>query len=186
MKFDFVERCLTPKVVIVGILLLLTSWIYPPWIHYSSYSKTSHVGWYFIFDTYQGGADVRGIDFGRLFLLNVIILATVGLIAFGMSQASFRKWAIRITFYTLILSFVAGMVFGGWVLFHRAKPASGLENAPLDPLAATPPQTSQAVLDPSPGREVEQPFPAPFDPDAYLNSKQTEFMSQSPPRLTQW
>jgi hypothetical protein len=36
----FVDRCVTARtVVVVTILLLVASWIYPPWIHYGRYRE---------------------------------------------------------------------------------------------------------------------------------------------------
>jgi len=62
---DFVDRHLTAKtVLVVTILLLVSSWIYPPWIYGYSRGRPSH-GWFFVFDTTHEFA--MSIDFGRLY-----------------------------------------------------------------------------------------------------------------------
>jgi hypothetical protein len=106
----FVDRHLTTKTVVVfTILLLLASWIYPPWI-VGSYRNVLH-GWCFVFDTTR--ATAMRVDFGRLFLIDAIIAATGGLIAWTVSENSgARHMAVRLVFYALLgASFAALLGF---------------------------------------------------------------------------
>jgi hypothetical protein len=137
---DFVDRHLTTRAVIaVTILLLLASWIYPPWI-IGSGRYVSH-GWFFVFDTTRGV--VMRVDFGRLFLIDGIILAAGGLLAWTFFQNSTgRRVAVRIVFYTLIVAPIAGLIlFLGAVLiktvqYDMAKRAAG-QTRRFDPSTAT-------------------------------------------------
>src|SRR6266550_4195585 len=55
---SFVERQLTPKTVVaMTVLLLVASWIYPPWV----LNARSH-GWFFVFDTTHNL--IMQVDFG--------------------------------------------------------------------------------------------------------------------------
>jgi hypothetical protein len=77
----FVDRHLTTRTIIAAtILVLLTSWIYPPWI-LGSYRNVSH-GWFFVFDTTRETA--MRVDFGRLLLLDAIIVTVGGILAWAV------------------------------------------------------------------------------------------------------
>jgi Sel1 repeat-containing protein len=95
----FAARCVTPtSIIIVATLLLLASWIYPPWVGYGRYS--SH-DWTFIFDTHTGS---MRIDVIRLLLIDLIIAVPAGLIAYGLSQSSTVKIVVvKIVAFALIL-----------------------------------------------------------------------------------
>jgi hypothetical protein len=102
----FVDRHLTTKAVLVfTILLLLASWIYPPWI-VGSYRNVSH-GWFFVFDTTRDTA--MRVDFGRLLLIDAIIAAIGGLLAWAVFSSSTARHAIvRLAFYAVfVLPFIA-------------------------------------------------------------------------------
>jgi len=89
------DRRLTARtVVVVTILLLVASWIYPPWIIGSGRS-VSH-GWFFVFDTTS--ETVQRVDFGRLFLIDGIILAAGGLLAWAAfhNSKALRKIEFKI------------------------------------------------------------------------------------------
>jgi len=98
---DFIDRHLTAKAVIaVTILLLLGSWIYPPWI-LGSYRNVSH-GWFFVFDTTRETA--MRVDFGRLLLIDAILAAIGGLVAWAVShQSTARRVAVRLALYALFV-----------------------------------------------------------------------------------
>src|SRR5437016_3769986 len=65
---DFIERHLTANaIVIVAVLLLVASWVYPPWVRYGRYPEHD---WYFIFSTRTGS---MRIDLARLLLIDLII-----------------------------------------------------------------------------------------------------------------
>jgi hypothetical protein len=113
---DFVDRHLTAKtVVVVTILLLVASWIYPPWIYGYSRGKASH-GWFFVFDTTREFA--MSIDFGRLLLIDGILAAAGGLLAWAAfhSSKTFRK-AIHITVYSLLaMPLIATLCLGAFLV----------------------------------------------------------------------
>ena len=98
---DFIDRHLTTKVVLaVTVLLIVASWIYPPWI-LGSYRNVSH-GWVFVFDTTR--ATAMRVDFGRLFLIDAVIAAAGGLLAWAVShQSTARRVAVRLAFYALFV-----------------------------------------------------------------------------------
>jgi hypothetical protein len=91
-----IERCLSPRVIIIAtVLLVLISWIYPPWFRYERSRKifgtpnVSH-GWFFVFDTKQreGGDEriVMSIDFERLLLIDGILAVGGGLLAYALTR----------------------------------------------------------------------------------------------------
>jgi hypothetical protein len=101
-----VDRQLTTKRLFAGtVLLLIASWIYPPWI----LNGRSH-GWFLVFDTTQ--SLVMQIDFGRLLLIDAVIAAAGGLLAW----AAFHNWtffrvAFHLSVYSLLIAPVIAVVF---------------------------------------------------------------------------
>jgi hypothetical protein len=97
----FVDRLFTTKAVLIGTgLLLVASWIYPPWI-VGSYRNVSH-GWFFIFDTTRETA--MRVDFGRLLLIDAVIVAVGGLFAWAIfSDSTARRVIVRLAFYALLI-----------------------------------------------------------------------------------
>jgi hypothetical protein len=118
----FVDRHFTTKTVIaLTILLLLASWIYPPWI-LGSYRNVSR-GWFFVFDTTRGTA--MRVDFGRLFLIDVVIAATGGLLAWAVfANSTARRVTVRFAFYTLIILPLIGVVCLGAVVLGNIQKRS--------------------------------------------------------------
>jgi hypothetical protein len=100
---DFVDRQLTANKLLAGtVLLLIASWIYPPWI----VNARSHA-WFFVFDTSQN-LEMR-VDFGRLFLIDAIIAAAGGL----LTWAAFHNWTpLRVTVRLAVYSLLAGSLIG--------------------------------------------------------------------------
>jgi hypothetical protein len=114
----FVDRHLTTKAVLaVTVLLVVASWIYPPWI-IGSGRYVSH-GWFFVFDTTS--QTVQRVDFGRLFLIDGIILAVGGLLAWAVfHDSTSRRAIVRIAFYTLIVAPIAALIlFAGAALIKN-------------------------------------------------------------------
>ena len=103
---SLVDRQLTTKRLFAGtVLLLIASWIYPPWI----LDGRSH-GWCLVFDTTQ--SLVMQIDFGRLLLIDAIIAAAGGLLAWAV----FHNWtlfrvAAHLSVYALLIAPVVAVVF---------------------------------------------------------------------------
>jgi hypothetical protein len=116
---NFIDEHLTTKaVVVVTVLLLLASWIYPPWI-IGSGRYVSH-GWFFVFDT--TGETAMRVDFGRLFLIDAIIAAAGGLLAwavFGNSTA--RRVTVRLFFYGLIVLWLIAIAWIGAVAIGNVQ-----------------------------------------------------------------
>jgi hypothetical protein len=88
-----------PRAVLVfTVLLLLASWTYPPWIHFlrrPGYQRPQVPnGWFYVFDAEQGEpANLRSqlvmqIDFGRLILIDMVIVAGGALLFFTASRKS--------------------------------------------------------------------------------------------------
>jgi GYF domain 2 len=109
----FIDRNLTNRRLLAGtVLLLIASWIYPPWI----INGRSH-GWFFVFDTTQS-FDMR-VDFGRLFLIDAIITAVGGLLAW----AAFHNWtpirmAVHVILYSLLIGPLIAVICLGTFLIH--------------------------------------------------------------------
>ena len=110
-----VDRELTTKRLVAGtVMLLIASWIYPPWI-----LDGRSCGWFLVFDTTD--SLVMQIDFGRLLLIDAIIAAAGGLLAW----AAFHKWtlfrvAAHLSVYALLIAPVVAVVFlVGFVLERR-------------------------------------------------------------------
>jgi len=77
-------------IVVVAVLLLVASWIYPPWVRYPEHD------WHFIFDTNTGA---MRIDVERLVLIDLIIAAPLGLFAWAISgNSATRRTAFRVAF----------------------------------------------------------------------------------------
>ncbi len=101
-----VDRELTTKRLVAGtVMLLIASWIYPPWI----LDGRSH-GWFLVFDTTE--SLVMQIDFGRLLLIDAIIAAAGGLLAW----ATFHNWtffrvAAHLSVYALLIAPIVAVVF---------------------------------------------------------------------------
>jgi hypothetical protein len=109
-------RCKEQFVVWIALTLLIASWLYPPWEHYNPHTRgvkadiggvfkpwapspphrqgvsAQHPhGWYFIFDTKQTETNtdelVMRVDFGRLMLLDGVIVAVAGGVLFTIRQS---------------------------------------------------------------------------------------------------
>ena len=117
----------------LAIALLIASWLYPPWVHYNPHVKGSSAthphGWFFIFDTQQGERRdnelVMHVDFGRLGLVDAIIVVVIGATVWMSS-----RWNIRPAI--AVASLVGGgLIFAivgiGWSLVH-----AGIEQAKLE------------------------------------------------------
>lgn len=92
------ERLLTPRrVLVAACLLLIASWAYPPGFE----RESRHVsrGWFFLFDT---DSDMQ-VDFPRLILLDAIIAAGAGMVAWSVSgSSSSRGTVVRLAFYLMV------------------------------------------------------------------------------------
>ena len=111
----FVDRQLTAKRLCgATVLLLIASWLYPPWI----VNDDSH-HWFWVFDTSQNLK--MHVDFGRLFLIDAIIAAAGGL----FSWAAFHnlrplRAMVRFAVYSLLLApFMAALCFGAFLIQDR-------------------------------------------------------------------
>jgi hypothetical protein len=116
---DFVDRHLTARtVVVVTILLLVASWIYPPWI-IGSGRYVSH-GWFFVFDTNREIA--MRVDFGRLFLIDGIIAVVGGGLGWViLRNGNVRTLFSRILLYSLVAVPVIALIWGSAYLIQDAK-----------------------------------------------------------------
>jgi hypothetical protein len=118
---NFIERLLTPTtIVVITVLLLVASWVYPPWVSYGRYP--SH-DWYFIFDTSTGS---MRIDLARLLLIDLIIAVPGGLLAWTISRSSAaRRMTARIVFYSIAVLVLApptvAIVSGGTLLIQNVQ-----------------------------------------------------------------
>jgi len=100
--------------VVVTILLLVASWVYPPGFHYRDHSH----GWFFLFDT----RSVMRVDFGRLILLDAIVVTIGGGFAWAVSRNSpFRNTVIRLAFYSLVAVPVIALIWGSAFLIQDAN-----------------------------------------------------------------
>ncbi len=152
---NFIERLLTPTtIVVITVLLLVASWVYPPWVSYGRYP--SH-DWYFIFDTSTGS---MRIDLARLLLIDLIIAVPGGLLAWTISRSSAaRRMTARIVFYSIAVLVLApptvAIVWGGTLLIQNVQRDAAnraTETKHFDPATVTPSET-------------------PFDPDKFLAAK---------------
>jgi len=118
---DFVERLLSPTaIVVLAVLLLVASWVYPPWVTYGRYA--SH-DWYFTFSTHTGS---MRIDLVRLLLIDLIIAVPSGLLAWAISRnPAARRRGARIVFYAIVVLVLAGatvaVVWSGAVLTQKIQ-----------------------------------------------------------------
>ena len=148
------ERLLTPRVVlVVACLLLIASWAYPPGFE----RESRHVsrGWFFLFDT---DSDMQ-VDFPRLILLDAIIAAGAGMVAWSVSgSSSSRGTVVRLTFYLMVGVPVLAVAGGTALVCVWAFPqAEAWTNQPAAP--AVRPQ-----FDPTKPLEiVETPMASPYD-----------------------
>ena len=148
------ERLLTPRVVlVVACLLLIASWAYPPGFE----RESRHVsrGWFFLFDT---DSDMQ-VDFPRLILLDAIIAAGAGMVAWSVSgSSSSRGTVVRLTFYLMVGVPVLAVAGGTALVCVWAFPqAEAWTNQPAAP--AVRPQ-----FDPTkPFEIVETPMASPYD-----------------------
>jgi len=108
----FIDRRLTTRaVVVVTVLLLAASWVYPPGFHYRNHSHC----WFFLFDT----DNVMRVDFGRLILLDAIFVAVGGGFAWAVSGNSpFRNMVIRLAFYSLVFAPAIALISGSAFLIR--------------------------------------------------------------------
>jgi hypothetical protein len=156
----FVDRHLTARTVVaVTILLLLASWIYPPWILYGHEHR-----WLFIFDTSHN--TTMRVDFGRLFLIDAIIAATGGLVAWAVSDKSAaRRMTVRLVFYALLgvcLTAVLGFAAASAILIGNAARLVR-DKSRVDWFAKNAPTWDNTTAVAPPNQQ--------FDPDAYLAAK---------------
>lgn len=138
----FIDRQLTAKKLLAGtLLLLIASWIYPPWI-----INTRDHGWFFVFDTTQSLE--MHVDFGRLFLIDAIIAATGGLLAWAV----FHNWtplrlALRLAVYSLLAApLIAVLCFGTFLIQDRVTNRNTFNPLPYIgavPIRAPVPQKSE-------------------------------------------
>jgi hypothetical protein len=102
---EFVDQQLTIKKFLAGtVLLLIASWIYPPWV----VNGHSH-GWFFVFDTTRN-LEMR-VDFGRLFLIDLTV-AGLGTL---LGWAAFHNWtpfrvAAHLVLYSLLFAPLAAVI----------------------------------------------------------------------------
>jgi hypothetical protein len=118
---DLIERLLTPTaIVVITVLLLVASWIYPPWVSYGRYPEHN---WYFIFSTRTGS---MRIDLARLLLIDLIVAVPGALLAWTISRnTGARRIAAWIVFYAIVYLVLAlltvGIVWGGAVLIQNVQ-----------------------------------------------------------------
>ena len=147
---DFIERHLTANaIVVITVLLLVASWIYPPWVRYGRHPEHD---WYFVFSIRTGS---MRIDLARLLLIDLIIAVPSALLAWAISRNSVaRRIAVRIVFYSIVVLVLAlptvAIVWGGAVLIQNEKHE----------------MANRAAFDPIKAGAI--PTKTPFDPDRYL------------------
>ena len=143
----FLERCFTVKSVLsITVLLLVASWAYPPGY---DRSDRSH-GWFFLFDT---SSDMK-VDFGRLILLDAIIAAIGGWLAFVCRGERARSIVARVALYSLIAIPIVAIVWSvvahiGYVMWQADQ---------------------QHARDAPPATLTDSDFMPAFDPDKFLNA----------------
>src|SRR5262245_54174231 len=85
----------------IALALLIASWLCPP----GFYRNHSH-DWFFLFDT----RSVMRVDFERLILVDAIIVALAGAIAWAGSQWRVNLPAIGLSIMSGVLFLVAGAI----------------------------------------------------------------------------
>ena len=186
------ERLLTPRVVlVVACLLLIASWAYPPGFE----RESRHVsrGWFFLFDT---DSDMQ-VDFPRLILLDAIIAAGAGMVAWSVSgSSSSRGTVVRLAFYLMVgvpvLAVAGGMAL---VCVWAIPQAEAWANQPRKQLPATltdadfadPNDFEIVTNEPRKAFEKKPPFDPttaqpdpPFDPDAFLAALEKKVAQPKP------
>jgi hypothetical protein len=63
------------RVVWIALILLIASWLYPPWVSGRYYISSHPDGFYFLFDSWNTGMQV---DWLRLGLIDLIVVAIAG------------------------------------------------------------------------------------------------------------
>ena len=127
--------------------------------------------WFFVFDTTRDM--VMRVDFGRLFLIDAIIAAVGGLLAWTCFRNSTgRRAIVRIVFYTFVVASIAVAICLSMLLFQNVQEEitkRAAQSMRFDPSTGTLVERSaEAFLNkPEPGKE------SPYDAlIAYLAKKQ--------------
>lgn len=112
----FLTRCLTAKVVLrIMLLLLVASWAFPQGM---TVGKTQQRGWFFLFDT----SSAMHVDFSRLILLNSIIAAGGGMLAWTVSGDTLgRRVIVRLVSYLIFIAPVIMAICGAVFLVERTN-----------------------------------------------------------------
>ena len=173
------ERLLTPRrVLVAACLLLIASWAYPPGFE----RESRHVsrGWFFLFDT---DSDMQ-VDFPRLILLDAIIAAGAGMVAWSVSgSSSSRGTVVRLTFYLMVGVPVLAVAGGTALVCVWAFPqAEAWTNQPAAPAVRPqfdPTKPFEIVKTPPFDPATAQPDP-PFDPDAFLAALEKKVAQPKP------
>jgi hypothetical protein len=150
-----VDRCCTAKTIFAAtILLLIATWIYPPWIHYGRYQRVPRGpfgglsgadsarpnvprGWFFILDTnqreYPGSQIIMRVDVGRLLLIDSVLAAVGGVLAYSFSLHSrARVIAVQVVAGTLCAVPITVLLALGTLLAVQMQQAIGRHNAELE------------------------------------------------------
>jgi hypothetical protein len=134
-----IDRCCAAKAILIAtVILLIATWIYPPWVHYGRYQRVTpdipH-GWFFILDTNQRESDsevITRIDLGRLLLIDAVLTATGGAIAYVFSRRSAaRPRAVRITASGLCAVTIALALWTAGLVAQQTQQAIARHNAEL-------------------------------------------------------
>jgi hypothetical protein len=97
----------------IALALLIASWLYPP-----GYSRDHSHDWFFLFDTHS----VMRVDFERLILLDAIIVAVAGAVAWAGARWHLNTAAIGVS--VLAAGLVAVTVAIGWQLVEHQLEAA--------------------------------------------------------------
>jgi len=137
----FLDRWIRTKAVCAATaIVLLASWLYPPWIHYSRSQRMiveKPHGWFFLFDPIQGehypAQTVMRIDIGRLVLLNAVMLLSGGLIASAASRNATRRHVVNGVIILLLVGLlsiptVVAISAGQAIFRYRQKIAADARN----------------------------------------------------------
>jgi hypothetical protein len=157
------ERLLTARaVLVVACLLLMASWAYPP-----GFERGSGNGWFFLFDT---DSEMK-VDFPRLILLDAIIAAGAGMVAWSVSRSSStRGTVVRLAYYSMVAAPVLAVTGGavllcGWVFPQAEAWANQPRKQPPVTLTLT---DADFEVVAAPAASPFDPKTATFDPDAFL------------------